>query len=552
MILPVATSGETMTGFWGLGRAGGLCTICVVLMAVLLFAPAASAERRLALVIGNGAYAEGPLRNPLNDARAMAGALRELNFEVTLLENADRMKMQRAALEFGRKLSEDVVGLFYFAGHGMQVRGVNYLIPIGAQVGSEEEIEVEALDVNYVLSRMATAKNRFNIVILDACRNNPFERSFRSSSAGLAAISAPRGTLIAYATAPGAVAADGQGANGLYTGELVASLKAPNLTLEQTFKNARAEVVTKSGGKQTPWESSSVIGDFIFRPQAVAPAVSAADATFWAAVKDSSNPSDYKAYLNAYPQGFYAKLAESRLSILTAVRDTEISRVAREAADKAAREALLQAQQREAEAAKANQEALARARTAEAEAKRVADDALARARQAEMEAEKSAREAQAKAKAAQEQVASAKQVLTASLSSAPVSTVTRQQTPAAEMKSNWPAVERAVRAHFSDPENGWFYYSHIKVMSSNSLTLKTVNYYEPVTAGDAGSVEAVFLLSGSYPFHRNIYTGGLQPFTVYVKYALVSNGKDYVVKEFLPVAATDMQPKQVTDSRGMP
>ena len=134
----------------------------------------------------------------------------------------------------------------------MQVRGVNYLIPVGAQATSEEEVEVEAVDVNYILARMATARNQFNIVILDACRNNPFERSFRSSSSGLAAISAPRGTLIAYATAPGSVAADGDGRNGLYTGELIAALKTPDLPLEQTFKRARAEVVNKSGGRQTP------------------------------------------------------------------------------------------------------------------------------------------------------------------------------------------------------------------------------------------------------------------------------------------------------------
>lgn len=542
-----------MTGIGGqwITRLSAACTALLLLLFTV--SAVAAVEHRLALVIGNGAYAEGPLRNPLNDARAIAATLRELNFDVTLLENADRTKMQRAALEFGRKLGPDTVGLFFFAGHGMQVRGVNYLIPINAQVGSEEEIEVEALDVNYVLSRMATAKNRFNIVILDACRNNPFERSFRSSTAGLAAISAPRGTLIAYATAPGAVAADGQGANGLYTGELVAALKAPNLTLEQTFKNARAGVVTKSSGKQTPWESSSVIGDFVFRPQTTAPVVDPADAAFWSAVKDSSNPSDYQAYLKAFPQGFYAGLAQSRISILTAVRETEISRIAREAADKAARDALLQAQQREADAAKAGAEAQARARQAEAEAQRLAREAADRAKQAQLEAEKATREAEARMKAVQEKTAApAAAVQTASLSSAPVSTMGRQS-PAVEMKSNWTAIERAVRAHFDDPENAWFYNNHIKAPSANSLTLKVLNYYEPVTASEVGGIEAVFILQGSFPFHRNIYTGGLQPFSVYVKYALEQQAGGYVVKEFLPVAAASMRPKDPAEqSRGMP
>ncbi|WP_290817280.1 caspase family protein [Ferrovibrio sp.] len=480
-------------------------------LVIFLIAPTVSAvEKRVALIIGNSAYADAPLRNPVNDARAMASVLRELDFDVTLLENADRTRMQRAALEFGRKLNQDAVGLFYFSGHGMQVRGVNYLIPVQAQVGTEEEVEVEAMDVNYVLARMAVAKNRFNIVILDACRNNPFERSFRSSTNGLAAISAPRGTLIAYATAPGSVAADGQGTNGLYTGELVNALKMANLPLEQTFKYARAEVVTKSSGKQTPWESSSVIGDFIFRPQAVAPVVSAADATFWSAVKDSGNPADYETYLKNFPQGFYASLAQSRINILTSVRETEISRVARDAADKAAREALLQAQRREAEAAKDSQTAQAKITTATAP------------------------------------------VQTASLSSAPVSTVNRQA-PGVEMKSNWKAIEQAVRTHFDDPENKWFYASHIQVMTSYPLRVNVVNYYDPVSVTDTGDIEAVFVLHGSYPFPRNIYTGGLQPFSIYVRYAVQQQAGGYTVKEFLPVAAASMRPKDTSDqSRGMP
>jgi len=321
------------------GRAQPL-GLAAALLAVLLAFPANAVESRLALVIGNSAYREAPLRNPVNDARAMAAALRELNFEVTLLENADRHAIQRAALDFGTRLKNDTVGLFYYAGHGMQVRGVNYLIPVGTQAASEDEIEVEAIDVNYVLARMATAKNRFNIVILDACRNNPFERVFRSGSAGLAAISAPRGTLIAYATAPGALAADGTGENGLYTGQLVAALKQPNLTLEQTFKRTRAEVVTISNGRQTPWESSSVIGDFVFRPATPAPAIDPGDAALWNAVKDSTQPADYQAYLQAYPAGVFAVLAKERIRGLTEARAAETDRLAREAADRAAHEAL--------------------------------------------------------------------------------------------------------------------------------------------------------------------------------------------------------------------
>jgi hypothetical protein len=235
----------------------------------------AQAERRVALVIGNGSYREAPLRNPVNDSRAMAIALEETGFAVTRIENADRLAMQRAVLAFGKALSRDAIGLFYYAGHGMQVRGTNYLIPINAQAQSEDEVEVEAVDVNYVLARMATAENRLNIVILDACRDNPFARAFRSGGRGLAAITAPTGTLIAYATAPGATAADGTGANGLFTGELITAVSQAGLRVEDVFKRTRMAVVEKSRGRQTPWESSSLMGDFYFQPT-TAPVAAAA------------------------------------------------------------------------------------------------------------------------------------------------------------------------------------------------------------------------------------------------------------------------------------
>jgi hypothetical protein len=300
----------------------------LMMTAVLLLptAPSFATAKRLALVIGNNAYADGALKNPINDARTMAATLGDLGFEVHKLENADRSAMQRAVLEFGRKLNEETVGLFYFAGHGMQVRGSNYLIPVKASIQSEDEIEVEAVDVAYVLARMATAKNQFNIVILDACRNNPFQRSFRSSNNGLAAISAPTGTLIAYATAPGSVASDGDTANGVYTAELAQAIRQPGITMEEAFKRARGGVITRTQGKQTPWESSSVVGNFMFRdgpmPQQVAslnaaPALpqkdDAAEIVFWNSVKDSRKPSDFQAYLDSYPKGAFEKLAQVRI-----------------------------------------------------------------------------------------------------------------------------------------------------------------------------------------------------------------------------------------------
>ena len=226
----------------------------------------ANSKRRVALVIGNGDYATSPLRNPANDARAMAGALRGLGFEVILGTDMDQGQMKRAIIRFGRQLEKGGVGLFYYAGHGVQVDGRNYLVPVGSRIKYEEEVEVEAVDANYVLARMAAARNHLNIVILDACRDNPFARSFRTSGKGLAQMTAPRGTFIAYATGPGSVAADGSGSHSYYTQALLKQMRQPGRSLEKVFKRVRAEVLTATNGVQVPWESSSVVGDFYFSP----------------------------------------------------------------------------------------------------------------------------------------------------------------------------------------------------------------------------------------------------------------------------------------------
>ena len=217
---------------------------------------AVQAEQRIALVIGNGAYSDAPLRNPPNDARAMAQALRQCSFEVIEKINSDQRTMEDAIRDFGQKIQQGGVGLFYYAGHGMQVQGTNYLIPVGAEVKAEDEVKYKAVDAGMVLSKMETAGNRVNIVILDACRNNPFARSFRSVDRGLKKMDAPKGTLLAYATAPGDVAADGEGANGLYTALLLKHLDTPGLAVEQVFKRVRADVMQATGDSQVPWNQS--------------------------------------------------------------------------------------------------------------------------------------------------------------------------------------------------------------------------------------------------------------------------------------------------------
>jgi hypothetical protein len=241
----------------------------------LLVSPkeALAGEARHALVIGNSAYRASPLRNPVNDARATANALAQSGFSVTLLEDATQAAMLRAVRSLGDRLARGGVGLFYYAGHGVQVKGRNYLIPVNADIAREYEIEFGAVDVNLVLAMMDSAKNALNIVILDACRNNPFARSFRSVQNGLAQMDAPTGSFIAFATAPGSVASDGDGANGVYTKHLLAEIAKPGVPIELMFKQVRNGVMRETNGAQTPWESSSLRGEFAFRPGAPQPNV---------------------------------------------------------------------------------------------------------------------------------------------------------------------------------------------------------------------------------------------------------------------------------------
>lgn len=231
-----------------------------------MFMASAQAERRIALVIGNGVYKEGPLKNPVNDARDMAITLKSLGFEVILRENAALRQMEDALDEYWKELQKGGVGLFYFAGHGMQVNGVNYLIPVDARIVVEQDVKSMGFDVNRLLGRLDNANNGLNIVLFDACRNNPFARSWRSIEAGLAKMDAPAGTLIGYATAPDSVAADGLGRNGTYTKHLLREMKVSGKTIEAVLKQVRIGVLKDTERKQVPWESSSLTGDFYFAP----------------------------------------------------------------------------------------------------------------------------------------------------------------------------------------------------------------------------------------------------------------------------------------------
>ena len=301
-------------------RAISLPAVVIAILAHLVPLTALAAGR-VALVIGNADYPSAPLRNSVNDARAMSQALRELGFEVLSLENADKQRMEQAIVRFAGRLKKDTSGLFYYAGHGVQVNGRNFLIPVDAEIDSEREIRIETVGVNLVLDEMGYAGNRINIVILDACRNNPFERRLRGRSRGLAAIDSARGTIIGYATAPGSVARDGDGANGIYTEELLDALQVPGLEVEEVFKRVRVGVARRTNQQQIPWESSSLTGSFVFNGRATpstakGTAERQGDLLFWKSVSTSGNPDAYRAYLREFPQGMFADLARIRLDEL--------------------------------------------------------------------------------------------------------------------------------------------------------------------------------------------------------------------------------------------
>ncbi|MCR5453807.1 MAG: caspase family protein [Bacteroidales bacterium] len=238
---------------------------------------AISNQKRIALIIGNGAYQNiGRLPNPANDARLMASVLKGLGFETMEYTDIDRNQMKEAVYDFGDKLRENkAVGLFFYAGHGIQVDGVNYLVPVNAKLARREEVEDVCFSIDKVLGQLAYAANDLNIIILDACRDDPFAATSRAikGDGGLAQINAPKGTFIAYSTAPGKTAADGTGSNGLYTEQLAKAMKTPGNKIEDVFKQVRNEVYRIShqaveqgvmAEEQIPWENSSVFGDFYF------------------------------------------------------------------------------------------------------------------------------------------------------------------------------------------------------------------------------------------------------------------------------------------------
>jgi len=286
----------------------------------------AAAGGRIALVIGNSDYAAiGELRNPKADGELIAKTLQGLDFETTLLLNGSQIDMKRAIAAFGRELrtrGKEAVGLFFYAGHGIQAGGRNYLMPVEANPQDEADLDLVGVQADWVLRQMESAGNQSNIVILDACRNNPLGANARSASRGLARIEAPAGSFIAYATAPGASAVDGDGQNSPFTAALAAALTDPARPIEQIFKDVRKTVITATNGRQTPWDSSSLVQDFYFadpKPVQVSNVTRSADnaepspveLSLWQSVSKSGDAGRIALFLQLFPESSFAPQART-------------------------------------------------------------------------------------------------------------------------------------------------------------------------------------------------------------------------------------------------
>jgi len=294
--------------------------------ALLALGPAqaqAPIDLRVALVIGNAAYVAAPLANPINDAKAMGAVLRAMGFVVVETHDASKAQMQAALGEAARLLKgKNAVGMLYYAGHGLQLDWRNYMVPVDVELRRAADVPAQTIDVQAVLEAFRASGNRMNIVVLDACRDNPFAGS--ASGKGLAQMNAPPRTLLAYATAPGNVAEDGSaaGGNGLYTQHLVNELRQPGAKIEDVFKRVRLQVRRESEGRQVPWELTSLEDDFSFDLKAQRPQQESWEKSFvvekadWDRIKESRRPDDFFAYLQKYPSGSLAEQAQFRLDQL--------------------------------------------------------------------------------------------------------------------------------------------------------------------------------------------------------------------------------------------
>ena len=300
--------------------------VCGCAMILMFVAAPAWADKRLALVIGNSAYKNAPaLRNPANDANDIAAALQRLDFEVIRGIDLDYQGMRTSVRRFSEKLAEAKVALLFYAGHGLQVAGKNYLVPVDAQIETQADLDFGTIDLDLVLRGME-ADTRTNIIFLDACRDNPLATNLsrklgtRSGlvSRGLAQVDTSVGTLIAFSTQPGNVALDGDGRNSPFTAALLKSIEVPGIPLSDVMIDVRNDVLRTTARKQVPWDNSSLTGQFYFKPLpqgevAARPGQEGVEVAFWNSIKDTRNPQLFEAYLRRYPNGAFADIARINL-----------------------------------------------------------------------------------------------------------------------------------------------------------------------------------------------------------------------------------------------
>ncbi|MGB0750260.1 MAG: SUMF1/EgtB/PvdO family nonheme iron enzyme [Magnetospiraceae bacterium] len=302
---------------------------CIFILLILLFPltdSIAAGETRVALVIGNNDYthpALPDLNNARTDAEGVAKSLENLGFKVTLLVDATRRRMVRGIAVFEQDLEKADVGLVFYAGHGIESQGINYLIPTDARLEIEADLRAEAVDASQILDAMHYSGAPMNILILDACRDNPLPRRTRSASRGLTRQSLPQnaaGIAILYSAGEGQVAQDGPpGGHGVFTGKLLQALEQPGLKIEDVFKRTAAAVATETG-YQRPFMMFNIQGDFIFNEAGPAIATPTApidkETVFWNSVKESRSPEDFEDYLSQFPDGTFAPLAKRRMAVL--------------------------------------------------------------------------------------------------------------------------------------------------------------------------------------------------------------------------------------------
>lgn len=286
------------------------------------------AERRVALVVGNSAYEHtATLRNPKNDAEAMTARLERLGFEVFGGTDLDRRRLVESLIRFGRAAEQADVALFFYAGHGLQVDGQNYLVPVDAMVEFEAEIDISLVSLSQIMQQLERG-SRTNLVFLDACRDNPFAKELARSmnraavslSKGLGRVQSGSGTFIAFATQPDAVASDGTGANSPFTAALLRHIDRPGQSISDLMIDVRNEVMAETGGKQVPWDSSSLTGRFSFAPEQAATAAPAAEPAPSASMEKEAyeqavevgSCGAYEAFQRRFPGSFYAELARER------------------------------------------------------------------------------------------------------------------------------------------------------------------------------------------------------------------------------------------------